>query len=205
RHVVHLGQEVVRVDLIVQHQPGQGGAVVVQITLLHAQGLARRQARGAHHILVDALLDLRQELAFRRVEGVVEVEHPGPHVAQVGADLGARRERPARSVCRHFAFTRVPAPCSVNSSTSMACGRRPSRMTTASTPARTAAIAVSSLGIMPPVATPSSISPCASSSVIWRMISPSAPFTPGTSVSSSIRLACSAPATAPATVSALTL
>ena len=38
-----------------------------------------------------------------------------------------------------------------------------------------------------------------------RMISPSAPLTPATSVSSSIRLAFSEPAKAPATVSALTL
>ncbi|MNE52882.1 hypothetical protein D3C80_1475780 [compost metagenome] len=93
RHVVDLGQEVVRVDLIMHHQAGQRGAVIMQIAALQAQRLGRLQTRGPNHILVDALLDLFQELAFRRVEGVVEIEHPGPDVAQVGADLGARRQR----------------------------------------------------------------------------------------------------------------
>ena len=42
-------------------------------------------------------------------------------------------------------------------------------MTTASTPAATAAMAVSSFGIMPPMATPDVIRPCASDTVIWRI------------------------------------
>ncbi|MNC95712.1 hypothetical protein D3C83_128980 [compost metagenome] len=66
-------------------------------------------------------------------------------------------------------------------------------------------MAVSSLGIMPPVATPLSMAAFASATVIWRTSSPLASSTPGTSVSSSMRLAFSAPASAPATVSALML
>src|SRR5690606_37729020 len=156
--------------------------------LQHARALGDQTHR-LDDVGVDPRLDQPHQPLLSRIDGVVHVEHTGRDVRQVDQDT----------------FTRVPAPCSVNSSTSMAWGRRPSRITTASTPSRTAAMAVCSLGIMPPVATPSSISCAASATVIWRMISPSAPRTPATSVSNSIRLALSEPARAPATVSALTL
>src|SRR5690606_19113937 len=134
-------------------------SVFVQIPLLQAQGLVARQARLADHEIGDAALDQGHEFALGRVQGVVEIEHPVLDMGEVGP-RGAH------------AVTMVPAPWPVNSSTSMACGRRPSRMTTASTPASTAATAVCSLGIMPPVATPSSIRPRASATVIWRIRRP---------------------------------
>ena len=66
-------------------------------------------------------------------------------------------------------------------------------------------MAVSSFGIMPPLATPDAIRPRASATLIWRIRFLSASSTPAMSVSSSMRLALSLPATAPATVSALML
>jgi hypothetical protein len=42
-HVVHLVQERLRVDAVVGHQPGQGGAVLVQVALLQGEGLVARQ------------------------------------------------------------------------------------------------------------------------------------------------------------------
>src|SRR5205085_12646642 len=124
-----------------------------QIALLQSIGLVALQARHLLHEGGHPPLDLAHEAGLDRVEGVVEVEQPGADVGQVGGHLR----------------TSVPDPCSVNSSTSMACGLRPSRMTTASTPASTAAMAVSSLGIIPPVATLSSIAWRASATVIWRI------------------------------------
>mmetsp|Transcript_30954 Transcript_30954/g.45399 ORF Transcript_30954/g.45399 Transcript_30954/m.45399 type:complete len:235 (+) Transcript_30954:289-993(+) len=85
----------------------------------------------------------------------------------------------------------------------MACGTRPSMITAASAPASTAATAVISLGIMPPVMVPSAFSPATWSSWISRMSFLSLSSTPVTSVSSSSREAPSAPAIAPAEVSAL--
>ena len=58
---------------------------------------------------------------------------------------------------------------------------------------------------MPPVATPSAIIARASLRLSSRTSAPEASSTPATSVSSSMRLAFSAPAMAPATVSALML
>ena len=49
---------------------------------------------------------------------------------------------------------RVPAPCAVKSSSSTACGARPSRITTARTPPSMASSAVWVFGIMPPEITP---------------------------------------------------
>src|SRR6516225_10421392 len=64
---------------------------------------------------------------------------------------------------------------------------------------------VSTLGIMPPEMVPPAISARASLAVSCLMSLPDLSSTPGTSVSSSSRLALSAPAMAPAKVSALTL
>ncbi len=108
-----------------------------QIRALHrlqGEGLVPRQPGHPGDEPGHPRVDLGHQPGVHRVDGVVEVEDPGVDVGEVGA----------------HGEIRVPAPCSVNSSTSMAWGRRPSMITTASTPASTAAMAVSSLGIMPP-------------------------------------------------------
>src|SRR5450631_454953 len=99
----------------------------------------------------------------------------------------------------------VPTPWSVSSSSRTACGILPSMMTTPSTPWSSASMQVSTLGIIPPEMVPSAIRRRASAtdSSVIRFLSLSS--TPVTSVSSSSRLALSAPAMAPAKVSALTL
>ena len=54
-------------------------------------------------------------------------------------------------------LTRVPTPYSVNSSSSRACGTRPSMITAPSTPFSTASTHVSIFGIMPPRMVPSAM------------------------------------------------
>ena len=77
----------------------------------------------------------------------------------------------------------MPAP-SVKSSSRIACGTRPSRMTAASTPPSTASRQVSTLGIMPPEIVPSAIRRRAVAGVNSGIRRLSASSTPGTSVSS---------------------
>ena len=98
-----------------------------------------------------------------------------------------------------------PAPCSVNSSSRVAFGARPSRITTARTPPASAASAVSVLGIMPPEIVPSVVISRICPAVRSVITSPCAFLTPATSVSSSSRSACNAAAMAPAAVSPFTL
>ncbi len=82
---MHLVQEPLRIDPVVSHQPGQGGAVLVQILLLQGARLVPRQAGLALHVIGHAHLDQAHDLAFHRVEGVVEIEQPDVDVAQIGA------------------------------------------------------------------------------------------------------------------------
>mmetsp|Transcript_14084 Transcript_14084/g.44420 ORF Transcript_14084/g.44420 Transcript_14084/m.44420 type:complete len:277 (-) Transcript_14084:143-973(-) len=98
---------------------------------------------------------------------------------------------------------RVPAPCSEKSSLRTAWGTRPSMMAAPPTPSLTAATAVWSLGIMPPLTTVEAMRSSACAGVMaWRRVL-SASRTPGTSVRRRRRLAPRARATAPAAVSAL--
>ena len=78
-------------------------------------------------------------------------------------------------------------------------------MTTPSTPRSIASMQVSTLGIMPPEIVPSAISARASATVSSSISFLSLSSTPGTSVRNSRRVASSAPAMAPAKVSALML
>ena len=93
----------------------------------------------------------------------------------------------------------------MNTSSSRACGTRPSRITAASTPCSTASRQVSIFGIMPPVIVPSAVRARASSMVSWGTRRLSRSRTPATSVSRNSRDALIAAATAPAAVSALML
>ena len=110
-----------------------------------------------------------------------------------------------RLAMHQSAVISVPAPCSVNSSSSSTWGMRPSRMTAALTPPSTASIAVSILGIMPPEMVPSAIRPRASRTVSSRdqlLVLIQHAFDIGQQHQA---LGFRAPATAPATVSALML
>src|SRR5690606_27499965 len=107
--------------------------------------------------------------------------------------------------CLAYGTISVPAPCSVNSSSRTECGVLPLRMTTPSTPRSMASMQVSTLGIMPPEIVPSAISARASATVSSSISFLSLSRTPGTSVRKRRREALSAPAMAPAKVSALML
>src|SRR5204862_3573014 len=102
-------------------------------------------------------------------------------------------------------LTNVPTPRSVKVSSSREWGTRPSRMTAPSTPPSTASRQVSSLGIIPPEIVPSLIRTLTCETVRFSRSLPSLSSTPGTSVSSSRRVAPTAAAMAPAAVSALIL
>ena len=87
--VVHELQERVRVDLVQLDEAGQRRAVVVVVALLQVAGMLQRQIEvlgdeGAH-----ALVDLGEQVAGRRVERVVEIEHP--HAGIVEAAPRRRR------------------------------------------------------------------------------------------------------------------
>mmetsp|Transcript_50358 Transcript_50358/g.150517 ORF Transcript_50358/g.150517 Transcript_50358/m.150517 type:complete len:224 (-) Transcript_50358:540-1211(-) len=102
----------------------------------------------------------------------------------------------------------LPLSPDPRSSSSMACGRRPSMMCVAPTPESRARTQQVTLGIMPPATTPSLIRSSAPSLVSSGMSDPVS-FTsrrsPGTSVMSTNSRALSAPAIAAAAMSALML
>ena len=62
------------------HEPGERGAVTMVIVLLHAPRLDKLAAKEFGEKGTHALVDLREQVAFRRIERVVQVEDPGLHV-----------------------------------------------------------------------------------------------------------------------------
>mmetsp|Transcript_6996 Transcript_6996/g.20432 ORF Transcript_6996/g.20432 Transcript_6996/m.20432 type:complete len:394 (+) Transcript_6996:25-1206(+) len=113
--------------------------------------------------------------------------------------------RACSAASQPYWLTMVPMPSSVKSSRSALCGTRPSMMIAASTCERTASVAVCSLGTMPPLMVPSATSEDTSESESCVSSFMFLSSTPATSVRSIRRLACRAPAMAPAAVSAFTL
>ena len=118
RDVVDVGQEVVRVDLMLGHQPGQRGAVGMEMLLLHPPrlyGIAFQQALdvGAH-----ALVDQREQAGRCRVQAIVEVEDPVADVAELRVHGGgalaalaarANRHRQAQALRRNRGVS-IPTP-----------------------------------------------------------------------------------------------
>src|SRR3546814_2240566 len=92
RHVdiVDVVQEVLGAHAVVQHQPVQGGAVFEEVTLLQYPRLFRHDAEDATDIRLDALVHLGEQVAMRRVEGVVEVEYPDLDIVQRSPPAGGR-------------------------------------------------------------------------------------------------------------------
>ena len=102
--------------------------------------------------------------AAGRGRGIDGGHAPGPQAGRARDRDVAERLRRYRLAAAHGTIS-VPAPCSVNSSSSTACGVLPLRMTTPSTPRSIASMQVSTLGIMPPEIVPSLISALASATV----------------------------------------
>ena len=77
-------EEMARLDAMIGHQPGERGAMGVEIILLH---LARRHRVEADQLLdieADPLVDQLEQVAAVRIEAVVEIEDPGVDMGKAG-------------------------------------------------------------------------------------------------------------------------
>ena len=81
RNVVHVAHEMMRIDVVVLHQPGKRGAAAVEVHLLDPPRLGRVHAKQALDVRGHPLVDQVEQPASRRIETIVEVEDP---VADVG-------------------------------------------------------------------------------------------------------------------------
>ena len=87
---MHEVEEGVRIHAVMGHQPAQARAMLAEITLLQ---IARRRLLQPQQLFdekPDSAIDLREEIAARRVERVVEIEDPVGDVVD-GADQGWAR------------------------------------------------------------------------------------------------------------------
>ena len=126
-------EEILGLDVMLDHQPAQCRAVFVEHRLLDEPRFGLVDVEQLRHEGADPDVDLVEQPAARRIERVVEIEHPG-------VDMG---EAAAHSPVRD---TRVPTPCGVKSSSSTECGTRPSSTMTPSTPDSTTPAAAFDLG-----------------------------------------------------------
>src|SRR6185437_12707307 len=99
--VVDLGQEFLGVGVVELDEAGQRGAVVPVISLLDAAGLLGIDVQEAHYEGLHPPVDLGKKVGIGPVQGVVQVEDPGPDVAEVGggrhgAGRWAKAGKPAR-------------------------------------------------------------------------------------------------------------
>src|SRR3990170_2709893 len=148
------------------HQPGERGAVPVVIGLAEDLSFLQWDAEVLRDELAHAPVDLGEQIAVGRVERVVEVEHPRLDLSEAqGQFASLGHGEPLAPLLRARRSIRVPAPCSVKSSSNTACGTLPLMITTPSTPSAITSRQLSILGIMPPEIVPSSINSCASAEV----------------------------------------
>ena len=85
--LMHEIEEGVRIDVVMGHQPAQACAVLAEITLLQVARRRLLQPQQLFDEKPDAAIDLREEIAARRIERVVEIEDPVGDVVD-GADQG---------------------------------------------------------------------------------------------------------------------
>src|SRR3990170_3680516 len=204
--VMHIVEEGVGRDVMEAHQSSKGGAVLVVIGLAQSLRVFERDAEAVGDELAHAPVDLGEQIAIGGVEGVVEIEHPRLDMGEAEGALGLSDHCDSLApLLRLRRSIKVPAPCSVNSSSSTACGTLPLMITTPSTPSAITSMQLSILGIMPPEIVPSSIRACASPVVRDLISCPFLSSTPSTSVKSNRRFAFRAEASAAAKVSSLML
>src|SRR3546814_13394845 len=72
------------------HQPGERGAVAMEIVLLDPPRLDRVATEKARDISADPLVDPREQVRRRRIERVVEIEDPGVDMGKISAHCRAR-------------------------------------------------------------------------------------------------------------------
>ena len=88
-----VAHEMMRIDVVVLHQPGQRCAAAVEVHLLDPPRLGRVHAEQPLDVRGHALVDQLEQLASSRIEAIVEVEDP---VADVGEARVHERPRPSR-------------------------------------------------------------------------------------------------------------
>lgn len=76
RDRVHVHQIGFRVQIMLAHQTGQGGAIGLPIVLPQMVGPPFVHAKLFHHIGRHPLFDLIEQPGLRGIEGVVQIEHP---------------------------------------------------------------------------------------------------------------------------------
>src|SRR4029079_14260821 len=123
---VRLAQEPGRVGAVVAHQPLERRSVALPEPSAHLVGAFLVHAERRLEPVVDLRVHRRKDVRPRVVQRFVEVEDPHPP---------GRRE-PGNA--HHFERISVPTPSSVSTSSSSACGTRPSMMWQERTPARAA-------------------------------------------------------------------
>jgi hypothetical protein len=76
--------EVVGIDIMLSHQASECGAVLDIESLLHPPRITWRKAQLTLDERGHALVDLGEEVAASRIEGVVEVEDPRADLIEAG-------------------------------------------------------------------------------------------------------------------------
>ena len=76
RDVVDVVEEMMRIDVMLLHQPRKRGAMFVKVRFLDALGLDRVDAEQARDVSAHALVDQREQPGARGVEAVIEIEDP---------------------------------------------------------------------------------------------------------------------------------
>src|SRR3546814_6350327 len=79
------------VDRVFSHQPGERGAVAMEIVLLDPPRLDRVATEKARDISADPLVDPREQVRRRRIERVVEIEDPGVDMGKISAHCRDRK------------------------------------------------------------------------------------------------------------------
>ena len=85
---VNVGQIVLGIDSEGLHQTVQRRAVVAVIGFLHLPRRVEIEPCDAHHILGDQRIDLGEQIAFTRIERVVEIENPIGNVIETRGRWG---------------------------------------------------------------------------------------------------------------------
>ncbi len=91
RDVVHVAHEMMRIDVVVLHQPGERGAAAVEVHLLDPPRLGCVHAKQPLDVRRHARVDQVEQLASGRIEAIIEVENP---VADVGKARVHERRAP---------------------------------------------------------------------------------------------------------------
>ena len=85
-----VAQEVMRIDIVLGHQPGERRPMLVEVAFLNSPRLDRIAAEQALDIPAHALVDQLEQLARGRIEAIVEVEDPVADVGEAGIHGVAR-------------------------------------------------------------------------------------------------------------------